>query len=211
MKDIELAKLFGLPTSTVADWKSKKNLNGNMKFLLYKFISSLPDEMIKERIEAIKLIEDIEVVGNQEFIKKIFDNKDKFEIFNGYSLLNIQDLTNPKQSKFLTINKISIFKNKNDKYIVMHFYLPFNSNTLNRIYHLEKEYKLLNETYNIDKIYLVLGITETVKIDDPNFCKSINNLEVLNAKYFTDELYNRKNIVFWNDIQIRKIISDIKV
>lgn len=200
MKDIELAKLFGLPTSTIADWKNKKNLNRDVKYLLYKFISTLPDEIVKERIEAIKLLEDIEVVGKQEFINDIFTNKDKFDIFDGYDKVISQDIVDYYKFKNSLRGKVMFFmKNDLDEYILMHFYLPYNSNSFSRIEYVEQDYQKFQKYLKINKIYLVLSGVELDKLERVGFCKSIDNLEIIDASYFSEKLYDRKNIIFWND------------
>ncbi len=201
MKDIELAKLFGLPTSTLNDWKSKKNLNGNIKFLLYQFISTMPDEIVQERIEAIKLLEDIEVIDTQDFIRKAVHLKDKFAILKEYDHIlkrNFTDITH--LSNFIKRSKLAFMKNIEDRYILIHCYLPYNSNSLQRISHLASTYEQLNAEINIDKIYLVINGLKPEEMNPSKYFQNIHNLEILDSSYFTKKLYKRKNIVFWNGI-----------
>lgn len=207
MKDIELARLFGLPTSTLNDWKSKKNLNGNMKFLLYQFISTMPDEIVKERIEAIKLLEDIEVVGTQNFISKVVHLKDKFEILKEYNHILKRSFTHITHlSSFIRRSKLAFMKNSEDSYILLHCYLPYNSTSLQRISYLASTYEQLNAEINIDKIYLVVNGLKPEEMNPSKYFQNIHNLEILDSSYFTKKLYKRKNIVFWNGIEKSRTI-----
>lgn len=195
MQDKELAKLFGLPTSTIADWKSKKNLNGNVKFLLYKFISTLPDELVKERIEAIKLIEDIEVVGKNEFIEKVLNNIGKFDIFDGYEIQKPQEI----ESLNLCFKDMRFFKNEYNEYIAVHFYFQFRMSVYGNLERIQKNYITLQENMKINKIYLITSGTNPAKVQSSVLFEKIENLVVYDVSYFTSKLYSRKNIIFWHD------------
>ncbi|DAB34014.1 MAG TPA: hypothetical protein CFH82_07470 [Sulfurospirillum sp. UBA12182] len=199
MKDIELAKLFALPTSTIADWKSKKNLNGNVKFLLYKFISSLPDELVRERIEAIKLIEDIEVVGRNEFIKTVLNNAEKFDIFDGYEIPN--PLTKPTglESLNLGFKDMWFLKNRDNEYIALHFYIQNQMSTYSYLDRMRKAYEIFHEHTKIKNIYLITSGVNPQRVQSREIFEGFHKLIVLDANYFTSKLYKRKNIVFWNE------------
>ena len=56
MQDKELAKLIGMPTSTLSEWKKAKNY----RIVLYELLKSLNVEELKKKVEAIKLLKGIE-------------------------------------------------------------------------------------------------------------------------------------------------------
>ncbi len=55
MQDKDLAKLIGIPTSTLSEWKKA----GNYRVIVYEILKSTNEEELKKRVEAIKLLKGI--------------------------------------------------------------------------------------------------------------------------------------------------------
>jgi hypothetical protein len=196
MKDIELAKIFGLSTSTLSDWKNNKR---DGKYILYRFLNSCSEEAITKKVDAIKLLDDIKIVGVSEFKLDFINNINRLEQFREFEVTGV-DFLNPK------ISNILILKNSNGEYSVVIFNLTLGSNyqTIDKFYlHLVK-FKAENPELTIDHIYLVNRSGKPVKFEN---AKEDYNLDIttIGVLEINREFYGCENVVFWKEVPSQSV------
>ncbi len=187
MKDLELSREFGLSKSTISDWK---NLGKGSKYLLYKFISSFPDDVILERLNAIKLLDNIKVVEENEYIMNFMSNMRLFGEFNlmrdiHQSLLkNIRLLENRDRSYSAVVFKLM---SNRDKEAFKYEFNVFEEEN-------EKDTKISKVFFITKKSYIAGEREESIR----QRCKGLEmECFFLDMQEVSDMLYSGVNIILW--------------
>jgi len=192
MQDLQLSKVFGLSSSTISDWKSNKT---SSKYLLYKFMQSFNDEVIKNKIDAIKTVDDIEIVGTYQFRLHFFKNLNTIEQFKDFKVTGIDYIKSG-------IDNILVFKSDKNRYIIILFDLLIGSNNLkvDIFKKLIVDFKEKYEDILVDDFYIIVNNEKFEKIQKILTLKKTDlKIKVIKSTDITKIFYNDKNIIFWRE------------
>jgi len=195
-----------LSTSTLSDWKSNKK---DSKYILHRFINSFSAEAITKKVEAIKLLDDIEIVGVNEFKLDFIEKINKLEYFREFKIVGVDFLRS-------NISNILILKNSNGEHTVVIFNLTLGSNyqTVEKFkLHLEK-FKEENPKITVDHICLVSRSGKPVRFEKAKESYSLDIITI-GVLEINKEFYGCENVIFWNEVPSQavdffKMISKMK-
>jgi hypothetical protein len=150
-------------------------------------------------VDAIKLLDDIKIVGVSEFKLDFINNINRFEQFREFEVTGV-DFLNPK------ISNILILKNSNGEYSVVIFNLTLGSNyqTIDKFkLHLEK-FKEEYPKITVDHIYLVSRSGKPVMFKN---AKEDYNLDIttIGVLEINREFYGCENVVFWKEVPSQSV------